>query len=140
MNIISNHRLFFFSNVVKIVSMSKYLIIQKKFSNLKKVNSYVSRLAKTPVERNYWKNKLNRLNYLNWLGKKLNFKNKEDWYKKLTSRDLRKNHGGALFKNYYKSSKYNILKELFPILNRTHGSILQCLEATGRNWIIKKNI
>ena len=67
-----------------------------------------------PVERNYWKNKLNRLNYLNWLGKKLNFKNKEDWYEKLTSRDLRNNYGGALFNNYFKSSKYNILKELFP--------------------------
>jgi len=67
-----------------------------------------------PVPRNFWKDRDNRLNYILWLGEKLNFNSEEDWYSKLTTKLIKKNYGGGLLSNYYNDSKYELIKELYP--------------------------
>lgn len=65
------------------------------------------------VSQGFFQSKQERIEYLRWLGNKLNFKTESDW---LTLK--RKNfadHGGApLFDQYYQGDMSKALQELFP--------------------------
>tara|TARA_B100000886_G_scaffold336609_1_gene295718 strand:+ start:719 stop:1219 length:501 start_codon:yes stop_codon:yes gene_type:complete len=50
---------------------------------------------------------------LHWLGKKLSFQSEEDWYG-LSTNHFYEHNGSALLATYYKGSKINCVKELFP--------------------------
>jgi hypothetical protein len=87
------------------------------------------KFKKSPV--NFWKDLNNQRKYLDWLFKKLNFKNKEDWYN-VNQTDFNKNYGGGLMclfggfvsiiiKNYpelnLEKNKFNLLKGEFKLYN-----------------------
>jgi hypothetical protein len=57
----------------------------------------------------YW-NKETIINYLTWLGTKLGYKEKEDWYQ-VSQKDFRFNKGLGLLTNFYNSSVSKILKD-----------------------------
>ena len=65
------------------------------------------------VPHGFWKRKTNRIAYLQWLGKKLNFKKTADWYK-LKDQHFRENHGITLLEKRYKGSPLRAVRELFP--------------------------
>ncbi len=67
-----------------------------------------------PVPPDYWKDLKNRKKYFDWLGKKLKFRNAEDWHKNLSTKTLKDNFGNGLLSNYYGGSKFRVLEELFP--------------------------
>jgi hypothetical protein len=59
------------------------------------------KLRSTPT--NFWKDKANRLKYLEWLGEQLGFKCVTD-YNRLQRRHLIDNHGAWLLTKYYRNS------------------------------------
>ncbi len=61
----------------------------------------------------YWQDPVNRLEYLEWLGKKLGYKKDSDWYK-ISRADFHTNSGGGLLANYYGDSVFNALREFRP--------------------------
>ncbi len=65
-----------------------------------------------PVPAGFWQDPRNRLRYVLWLGKKLQFKRPEDWYK-ITTADFARNHGGGLL-HLYRASAIAAIKECFP--------------------------
>jgi hypothetical protein len=64
------------------------------------------------IGHGYWLDQGNRLSYLAWLGKELNFTSHADWYN-LEHKDLHQNFGGGLL-DFYKNSRLKLLKDLFP--------------------------
>jgi len=65
------------------------------------------------VKDGHWESKRNRIQYLRWLGKKLDFTTEEDWYE-LTASDLKKYKGFSLFVSYYNQKRLLLLSEIFP--------------------------
>jgi hypothetical protein len=65
---------------------------------------------KTP--KGFWHEREHRKRYMIWLGKRLRFKSKEDWYS-LTGDDFNANYGNQLLKLYH-GSPIAVLKECFP--------------------------
>lgn len=61
----------------------------------------------------YWQNPEHRMEYMDWLGKKLGYKTDEDWYQ-ITRADFHTNHGGGLLANYYRDSVFEAIKEYRP--------------------------
>ena len=57
-----------------------------------------------------WHKKANRIEYLKWLGKKLGFKKREDWYQ-ATDKLVRDNCGASLITKYH---LIDLLRELYP--------------------------
>jgi len=62
--------------------------------------------------RGFWHNIENKKIYMNWLGKKLGYDKKEDWYQ-ITQKQIRDNCGGGLIR-YYNSSPFQLIKTIFP--------------------------
>ena len=65
------------------------------------------------VAKGYWNNIQNHIKYAEWLGKTLDYKNMDDWYK-LTVKDIRKHRGSGLLADKYRDSPYLFLKSVFP--------------------------
>lgn len=63
--------------------------------------------------RNYWKDPLNRSQFMTWLGKRKGITQPEDWYD-LTYDDYYENRGGGLFSAYYKGSTLDAVREYLP--------------------------
>src|SRR4051812_5974326 len=66
----------------------------------------------THLPAGFWNNKMNRKTYLDWLGKKLDYRDMNDWYK-LTSDIVVQNHGNGLIQRY-NDSPSAALKEIYP--------------------------
>jgi hypothetical protein len=66
----------------------------------------------TNTSKRFWKNFENHKKYAEWLGKKLNYKKPEDWYK-LTRKDFIDNDGGTLLSSY-NGSPIQFLRKIFP--------------------------
>ena len=62
----------------------------------------------------YWKND-NRIYYAKWLGKKLGYKTKEDWYN-ITAGQIVSNRGSRLLDNYYHTSPQAFLMDVFQTM------------------------
>lgn len=71
------------------------------------------RFNKTP--RGYWQVREHRVRYMNWLGKHLGYRRKEDWYQ-LRSVKFYRNHGQRLWL-YYEQSAFKALKDFRPNYN-----------------------
>ena len=67
----------------------------------------------TVASNNTWKDKENHKTYAIWVGKELNYKNMEDWYK-ITQKDIYSNYGGGLLVTYYNGSPSQFLQSVFP--------------------------
>ena len=63
--------------------------------------------------KNAWDSMENQLQYMTWLGDKLRYRKKEDWYQ-ITNRIFTDNYGSALVTNYYNSSPILLLKSIYP--------------------------
>lgn len=61
----------------------------------------------------FWQDVDNRMEYLDWLGKKLGFRTDEDWYR-VTRADFHTNFGGGMLANYYGDSVFKALNEYRP--------------------------
>lgn len=68
------------------------------------------RFQKVPPK--FWRNPENRRRYLRWLGKRLGYKRRQDWYA-VTGNDFKQNNGGALLASYYAGSYQQAVRELF---------------------------
>ncbi len=64
------------------------------------------------VSSRFWAKRENRLDYMKWLGKKLNYKKLPEWYQ-VTGSDFIENHGLGLLERY-QESPFHILKNIFP--------------------------
>lgn len=65
----------------------------------------------------FWKQKKNRLRYMEWLEQRLGYTAPEDWYR-VTQKDFSKNFGGGLLATRYKSSPIRAVKEYLPKVDR----------------------
>lgn len=61
----------------------------------------------------FWKQAENRKKYMIWLGERLGFFKKEDWYQ-ITQKKFRDNYGGGLLPSYFNDSPFQAIKELYP--------------------------
>lgn len=68
------------------------------------------------TSNNYWKNKLNRKKYAEWLGKILGYTEPKDWYN-ISYYIIINNHGGGLLAEYYNDSPIKFLVDIFPEYN-----------------------
>lgn len=64
----------------------------------------------------FWGSNENQINYANWLGKILGYKNMDDWYN-LRVDIIKKYYGSTLILNYYNGSPYKFIKSVFPEYN-----------------------
>ena len=68
------------------------------------------------VPKNYWQNKKNQKEYMEWLGKELGYTTMDDWYK-ITCEDIINNYGSTLLSGYYNSSPIKLVIEMYPNYN-----------------------
>ncbi len=66
-----------------------------------------------PVEDGFWKDKDNRLSYMEWLEEELGISEKDGWYQ-LKKETFLKRRGNGMLANYYKDSPMAALKEYLP--------------------------
>tara|TARA_B100000424_G_scaffold232127_1_gene194730 strand:+ start:235 stop:1836 length:1602 start_codon:yes stop_codon:yes gene_type:complete len=66
----------------------------------------------TSACNNYWDDKENHKIYADWLGKKLGYKTKEDWYK-ITKKIVYNNYGGGLLNGYYNNTPSKFIQNIF---------------------------
>ncbi len=64
------------------------------------------------VSSRFWSKRENRLDYMKWLGKKLKYKKRSDWYQ-VTKSDFVENDGLGLLERY-QDSPFHIMKNVFP--------------------------
>ncbi len=64
------------------------------------------------TQRGYWKDRKNRVRYMNWLGKQMDHRLKKDWYS-LRARDFNANYGQTLWK-FYNQSAIKALRDYRP--------------------------
>lgn len=64
------------------------------------------------VPKNFWKSKENKLRYINFLGKKLNYNKMEDWYN-IGQKDFNMNYGGGLLTGEYGGCSYKAIINIF---------------------------
>ncbi|GAK60958.1 hypothetical protein U27_00856 [Candidatus Vecturithrix granuli] len=62
--------------------------------------------------KNFWKSPDNRLRYMQWLGKQLNFRKYEDWYE--ITQKLFESHNGGGFLDYFHASPSAAVIATFP--------------------------
>lgn len=65
------------------------------------------------TSQGFWKDKQNRIAYMDWLGQHLGLKSHEDWYQ-VSRSHFHTNHGGGMLANYYGDSVFRALKEYAP--------------------------
>lgn len=65
------------------------------------------------VYQGYWDKKSHRVEYLNWLGDQLGYKNERDWLQ-IKRKDFARHFGAALFADQYLKNPLKAVKELFP--------------------------
>ncbi len=65
------------------------------------------------VPNGYWDVRENRISYLEWLGRRLGFVSRNDWYR-VCNRDFIRNHGGTLLLKIYCSSVYIAMQDYQP--------------------------
>jgi hypothetical protein len=64
------------------------------------------------VPNGYWDRVEHRRLYVRWLGQKLGFRKREDWYR-ITTGDFKRNSGGGLLNIHWNSSAIGAVKECF---------------------------
>lgn len=67
----------------------------------------------TSVPKGFWEDRANRLAYMNWLGKQLNYQAPQDWYG-IKKSHFQENSGGGLLGSIYNHSPQCAVAELFP--------------------------
>ena len=65
------------------------------------------------VPRGYWDRVEHRRLYVRWLGEKLGFRKREDWYR-ITTNDFKQNQGNGILRLHWNSSAIGAVKECFP--------------------------
>ena len=65
------------------------------------------------VPYGFWDEKQNRIAYLKWLGKQLQYKTPEDWYA-IQRKHFAQNHGGGILGMCFRDSPQTAVRELFP--------------------------
>jgi hypothetical protein len=65
-----------------------------------------------PVPRRFWEEPRHRRDYLLWLGRKLGFRQMEDWYR-LTAKAIGENRGSRLLQHWW-SSAIEAVRDCFP--------------------------
>ncbi|MEO2017892.1 MAG: hypothetical protein ABGZ53_26370 [Fuerstiella sp.] len=65
------------------------------------------------VPNGFWHERRNRVTYMNWLGTKLGYMRREDWYQ-IRNRDFRLNSGGTVLDRFYGSSVLEAMRDLVP--------------------------
>ena len=65
---------------------------------------------------NFWNEKENQRQYMDWLGKELGFEKMEDWYK-ITHRNMLNNGGTGLLLEHYKRSPHLLIQSVYPEYN-----------------------
>ena len=58
----------------------------------------------------FWRKKVNRIRYMDWLAKELKIRRPEDWYR-VTRKDFYEHDGAVFLKNYRESSPQEALRE-----------------------------
>ncbi len=91
----------------------------------------------TSVPQRFWHDGQNRMSYLKWLGKELNFESSSDWFR-LVSNDFKRNHGGGLLGYYAGGSLGKALTEALRESGSRHRIVwpmIQLIEcsASGRD-------
>ena len=66
------------------------------------------------VPDGYWDARTNRVFYLDWLGRRLGFISRDDWYQ-VCNTDFIRNHGGALLWRMYGSSVHAAMRDYRPL-------------------------
>lgn len=61
----------------------------------------------------FWGKKKNRIVYLKWLEKELNFKKPSDWYQ-IKGQDFFRNYGRRVMNSYYRFDYVKMAKEIYP--------------------------
>jgi len=64
------------------------------------------------IPKLFWTKKENQRMYLDWLGRKLGFRTREDWYR-VTAKDFTDNDGISLLGNHYHFSPYALLSTVY---------------------------
>jgi len=59
----------------------------------------------------YWSNEENHKDFMDWLGKELNFKKMDDWYN-ISQKAIGENGGGSLLNKY--NSLFNLVSSIYP--------------------------
>lgn len=68
------------------------------------------------VPQSFWHVAEHRLQYMSWLGKRLGYRQPEDWYG-ITKSQICDNFGGGLLRTHYGDSPQRAVQELFPSTN-----------------------
>ena len=63
--------------------------------------------------KNVWRDTAIRRDCVLWLGEKLGYNNKDDWYG-ISMKTIHNNYGIGLLSNYYDDSPYSLIKDVFP--------------------------
>ncbi len=83
----------------------------------------------------FWHVKKNRIAYMKWLGKKLNFKTLDDWYK-VSKEDFKKNRGISLLNNCYRHTPWAAVVDCFP---KRKWLLWKFTHAPSNFWTKKQN-
>ena len=65
------------------------------------------------VQSEFWKDIQNQKDFFSWLGKRLGYKELDDWYS-VTGEDIHKNGGKGLLSSYYGGSPIKALRSVYP--------------------------
>ncbi len=68
------------------------------------------------VPDGFWKKRVNRVSYMQWLGQQLGFESSEDWYQ-IRNRDFRDHNGCTLLQRSYRSSALVAMQDFLPEYN-----------------------
>lgn len=67
----------------------------------------------TSAPKNFWADKKNRLDFIETLGKDMNIKRYQDWYR-VTKADIFRSGGKSLVENYFSGSSYKLIMTILP--------------------------
>ena len=65
------------------------------------------------VPNGFWSDRDNRIEYMDWLGKRLGFRAESDWYG-IRKQDFVRNHGAGLLKNFFDDSPQAAVADFLP--------------------------
>ena len=85
----------------------------------------------------FWSSVENQRNYFDWFEKKMNFKNKFDWYL-ITEKEIR-NYGGSGLLWGYNNSLQQALKSIYPNYEWIPWKFHMIHRLLGKILIIKEN-
>lgn len=82
-------------------------------SRLYPSHDWIEWMLQSAVPEGFWETQENQKRYFEWLFRKLELKNMEDWYD-VTVADVRANRGSGLLANYHSNTLSLALEACFP--------------------------